>query len=288
MFKNVWEDFPDKLDSDKKYQFRNDNFFKTYCTNKCSSFIDKINAGCLYLFDEFFKNSSVFDSVAKNNVNIVEYIMIWLSYMLILKDNLKIKDINQFYDDFIIKDKYNEGITGIKDYNSYDDLMNKKKYLMEMDIKDISKFYDLFKLLCEIYNEFDEKTSNCEKCSQKANQFVEKYKEVNGDSSITKNSSYSKIFCTLSNDYDNFKKKYNESQCCKSSPLATIEENITINCSEQRSEVTSSSSSIASKLIPVLSIFGAIAIFWGISYKYSLFGFRKQFQKQKLREQIKK
>ncbi|SCL82224.1 Plasmodium variant antigen protein Cir/Yir/Bir, putative, partial [Plasmodium berghei] len=61
--------------------------------------------------------------------------------------------------------------------------------------------------------------------------------------------------------------------------------------SEQRStqapEVTSPSSSIGSKLFTVLSIFGAMAFFLGISYKYSLFGFRKRSQKQHLREKIK-
>ncbi|EAA19624.1 putative yir1 protein, partial [Plasmodium yoelii yoelii] len=52
------------------------------------------------------------------------------------------------------------------------------------------------------------------------------------------------------------------------------------------SEVTSSSS-IVSKLIPVVSIFAAISIFLGISYKYSLFGFRKRVQKH-LRKILKK
>ncbi|ETB59023.1 hypothetical protein YYC_03315 [Plasmodium yoelii 17X] len=288
-FKNVWDDFRDKLDSNEKYQFKGDNIFKTYCTNNCTSFIDKMNAGCLYLFDECFKNSSVFESVAKNNINIVEYIMIWLSYMLRLKDNLGINDINQFYDDFIIKDKYNEGIIGVKDYNSYDDLMNKKKYLMEMNIKDISKFYDPFKLLCEMYTEFDENKKDCTKCSEKARQFVERYEKLNGDSNNTDGSSYKQLLCTLSTDYENFKKYCDDAQYCKSSPLPTIDKaKIPAKCSEQISEVTSSSSSIASKLIPVLSIFGAIAIFLGISYKYSLFGFRKRSQKQYLREKLKK
>ncbi|CDU17121.1 PIR protein [Plasmodium yoelii] len=275
-FKNVWTNFPDEL-SNGKYQFNDINFFKEYCINNCSSYINKINAGCLYLFDEFFKNSSAFESVAKSNINIVEYIMIWLSYMLNLKDNPGITYINEFYDDFINDNKYKNSIDGVDAYNSYDDLINKKK-LMKTNIKDISKFYNAFKLLCEMYTEFDGNTSNCKKCSGKANQFVEKYKEFNGNSSITGNSSYSQILTTLSTDYDNLKNK-----CNNISSFPTI----TTKFSVQRSEVTSTSS-IESTLIPVLSIFGAIAIFLGISYKYSLFGFRKRDQKQYLREKLKK
>ncbi|CXH19895.1 Plasmodium variant antigen protein Cir/Yir/Bir, putative [Plasmodium berghei] len=57
--------------------------------------------------------------------------------------------------------------------------------------------------------------------------------------------------------------------------------------SAQASEVTLSSSSIGNKLIPVLSIFGAIAFFLGIGYKYSLFKSRKRSRKQHLREKVK-
>ncbi|CDS44567.1 PIR protein [Plasmodium yoelii] len=291
-FKNVWEDFPDKLDGDEKYQFNDDNFFKEYCNNKCSSYIDKINVGFLYLFDGFFKNSSVFESVAKSNINIVEYIMIWLSYMFNLKKNNSISNLNYFYCDYIDNSKYKNSIE-VGAYNSYDDLINKKNYLMKMNIKDISKFYDPFKLLCEMYNEFDENKKDCTTCSEKASQFVEKYEKLYNDYNSNEESSYKEILCTLSTDYDNFKKYCDDAQCCKSSPLPTIDKTkIPAKCSEQiseqRSEVTSSSSSIASKLILVLSIFGAIAIFFGISYKYSLFGFRKRSQKQHLREKLKK
>ncbi|ETB58015.1 hypothetical protein YYC_04277, partial [Plasmodium yoelii 17X] len=45
---------------------------------------------------------------------------------------------------------------------------------------------------------------------------------------------------------------------------------------------------IANKLIIVLSTLFVIAFFLGISYKYSLFGFRKKSQKQHLREKLKK
>ncbi|ETB58550.1 hypothetical protein YYC_03866 [Plasmodium yoelii 17X] len=271
-FNNVWTNFPDKL-IDEKYQFTNDEHFKKYCNNgKCTSYIDKINAGFLYMLDEFFKNSSVFESVAKKNINIVEYIMIWLSYMFNLKKDNSISTLDMFYSNYIDNTTYKNSIDDVGAYNSYDDLINKKKYFMELKIKDISKFYDAFKLLCEMYTGFDTDNSNCTICSEKASQFVEKYEKLYNDYNSNEESSYKEILCTLSTDYDNLKKKCNDVNCSNYSSFPTIgKEKIPEKCSKQISghisKVTSSSSSIASKLIPVLSIIVAVAIFLGISYK---------------------
>ncbi|CDS44074.1 PIR protein [Plasmodium yoelii] len=274
--------FPDKLDTDGKYYFNDDGHFKQYCSNQnCVNELEKISAGCLYLFDTFFKDSSVFESVAKSNINIVDYIIIWLSYMLNLKPPGTKSHLEHFYETNINNDKYTKPIDNVEGCSNYKALIDKTN-LMNMDIKYISKFYEIFKLLCEMYTEFDESKKNCAECSKKASQFASKFKELSENSDITSNSPYNKVLCILSNDYNKLKKKCNDS-----SLFPTIDKTkITIKCPEQFSEVTSSSST-ANKLFIVLSIFGAIAIFLGISYKYSLFGFRKRFQKQKLREKIK-
>ncbi|EAA15620.1 putative yir3 protein, partial [Plasmodium yoelii yoelii] len=282
----VREKFPDQLDSNKKYTFKDKEHFKDYCTNGCDNDFEKINAGCLYFFDTFFKDSSLFEHVAKNNINIVDYIMIWLSYMLSLMENELKESLEFFYKTYIIGgDKYRNTIAGISEYSSYMELISKKHDFTNVDMNKniISGIYDAFKLLCEIYTEFNENTSNCTKCSGKADQFVKKYEELIKDPTINKNSSYSKALCTLLADYYNLKNK-----CNGTSSLPTIDKTkINVQCSEQISEVASSSSSITKKLFIVLSIFGVIAFFLGISYKYSLFGFRKRFKKQQIREKIK-
>ncbi|VTZ79208.1 PIR protein [Plasmodium yoelii] len=264
--------------NNKKYQFKDANNFKDYCTGDCGNDLEKINAGCLYFFNAFFKNSNLVSQYANNYMNIVEYIMIWLSYILTLKEN-NISDISHlqhFYTTYINgSDQYKNSIISVEGNRSYKDLLNQKKYFL--DIKDISKFYEAFKLLCETYTEFDEKKKDCTKCLEKANKFAEKYEELNKDPNITNDSSHNKILYTLSTDYNKLKDK-----CSNTTSLPEISTNIYA----QMSGVTSSSS-IANKSFIVLSIFGAIAFFLGISYKYSLFGFRKRFQKQKLREKIK-
>ncbi|EAA20152.1 putative yir4 protein [Plasmodium yoelii yoelii] len=286
---SVWEFLPDKLTSDKKYQFKTGNFLDSYCDGKgCDTDLAKINGGCLYLFNKFFGSSELFKSVANSNINIVDYILIWLSYMLNLKEQVGISNLQYFYNTTIDNDRYKKTINGVTKYSNYKDLIDQKKYLIDMDKKIISNFYEAFKLLCEMHAEFDDNSQYCAKCSENASNFVNKYKEMNENSDITSNGSYKQLLSTLSKDYDNFKNKYNNSQHFKSSPIPTIEG---IQTSAQQilqiSGDTSSSSSIGNRLFTVLSIFGVIAFLLGISYKYSLFGFRKRFKKQQIREKIK-
>ncbi|CDS44325.1 PIR protein [Plasmodium yoelii] len=314
-FQDVRNAISDQLDSKRNYQFNDNNKFSNnycddidfsngFCNIDFKSDFDKINAGCLYLLDEFIKDCGVDPSTAKNNINIVDYIMIWLNYIINLKYSEESNIITCFYIAYMNDcDKYNKKINGCTGYKDYKELLDKKNDVLNMDSNDVPKFYKAFKSLCELYTEFDENMSNCTKCSEKAEEFVKQYQELYKDHN-TKDSSYSKVLCTLSNDYDNFKKKYNESKCCESSPLPTIEkEKILEICAEQNSKKTNvpgydelsgeiseaalSELSLVSKLFIVLSIFGAITIFLGISYKYSLFGFRKRVQKH-LRKKLKK
>ncbi|CDS44694.1 PIR protein [Plasmodium yoelii] len=285
-FMSVWDFFPDELE-ENKYKFNNNNFLDSYCvSNSCDTDLAKINGGSLYLFNKFFGSSEFFESVANSNINIVEYILIWLSYMLNLKQQVGDEtNLQYFYKMYVLNhEKYKNSIMGVDGYTSYKELIDKKTYFLDMDKKIISNFYEAFKLLCEMYNEFDDNSQFCAKCSENANQFINKYREMNKNSDITNNSSYNELLSTLSKDYDNFINKYNNNQHFKSSPLPAIEE---IQTSGQISGDISSSSSVTNKLFTVLSIFGAIAFLLGTSYKYSLFGFRKRFQKQKLREKIK-
>ncbi|CDS44232.1 PIR protein [Plasmodium yoelii] len=290
-FESVWDKFPDELDSDNKYQFKTENFLDSYCfNNECKGDLDKINAGFFYFLNQFI-GSSWSSYYAQNNINIVDYIILWLSYMLNLKPQVgNVKNLEYFYSTTINNDRYKNSIPDVTDYKNYKDLIDQKKYFLGMDKNIIFNFYEVFKLICEMYTNFNETRSHCSICSQNANKFVNKYKEMNKNSVITSNSSYNKLLSTLSNEYINFKNYYT-SKCssCKDIPSLPSVEKIQSpeQFSGQGSEDTPSSSSITSKLFTVLSIFGAIGFFLGISYKYSLFGFRKRFQKQKLREKIK-
>ncbi|EUD71840.1 hypothetical protein YYG_03257 [Plasmodium vinckei petteri] len=172
------------------------------------------------------------------------------------KSEFKNHHIKRFYTKHMEANTlYTTLITGASDNKTYKDIINKKINLMNMDIKIIFKFYESLHILCNIYNEDKEKNINCTKLSKDAEEFVKKYKEFN--------------------KYPNIKSGH-----------SSIQDNAEL--SAQGSEATSSSSSITSRLIPVLSAFIAIPIFLGIAYKYSLFGIDKLFQRQYLRETPKK
>ncbi|CXH85046.1 Plasmodium variant antigen protein Cir/Yir/Bir, putative [Plasmodium berghei] len=231
-FQDVKEWFPDQLDSKGNYQFKDDQLSNKF---------------------------SVFKFVAKSNIDIIDYIVIWLSYMLSLKENETKNSLQYFYTTFINNDRYKNPIDKVEGCSSYKDLIVKKHDLTnaDMDNNIISKLYDAFNILCNLHTEFNEHSPNCEEYLTKANEFSKKYKELKKYSSNNKNGSFSQILLTLSNDYANFKNKCNDIRCSNFSSFPTIEK-------AQSSEVTSSNSSI-----------------------YSLFGFRKRAQKQYLREKIK-
>ncbi|SCL81705.1 CIR protein [Plasmodium chabaudi chabaudi] len=289
-FEVVWTDFPDTLDDDGNYQFKSDDTYQTYCINEtCNNDIDKINAWCLCLLNLIFGNFESFTGYAKSNMNNVQYILAWLSYILSRKPNEEISNLKKFYEKYIESGEgYETSIDDVSDYySSYKNLIDKKNDFMNMDVNYISTFYEAFKILCSMYNDINSDPPDCTKNFTKTKEFVSKYQNLLNNNNInTKDSPYSQILSTLSTDYTNFKSYCAEkcNGCDNIPPLSYIEANPFV----QNSEDTSSSSSAASKLIPVISIFVAIPILLGVAYKYSLFGFDKRLHRQYLREKVKK
>ncbi|ETB56471.1 hypothetical protein YYC_05544 [Plasmodium yoelii 17X] len=207
----------------------------------------------------FYGSKSVFSHYANKNTDIVVYIMMWLGYKLNKMLKTQFSNINDFYN-VHMKDfyKYTNKIDDVDGYSTYKDLINNHNYALTIPNEHMSKFYDVFKSLCKLYTECDDSDSNYNNYLEKTQEFAEKYEQLKKELDINKDESYRQLFSILSKDYDNLKNK-----CSYFPPLLTY------------------------SLISIALIFVAIPIFFGISYKYSLFGFRKRFQKQKLREKIK-
>ncbi|SCL82560.1 CIR protein [Plasmodium chabaudi adami] len=228
---------------------------------------------------------------------LAEYAILWLCYK-INQEKHSFSNLNEFYKKHIMDNEKNiKEENGANAYNSYKDII-KQICLKAIDIKETSKIYEAFEILCKMYSELGDDAKNCTKCLDDANKFVSKYEDLNKDSNITKDRYYYQVWHTLSNGYDNFKKKCdNDKSNFPSFPsLPSIDQiQLPATCSEEQSvqstvispESASSSPSIASKLIPALLVF-AIPIFLGIAYKYSLFGFDKRLHRQYLREKLKK
>ncbi|SCL82211.1 Plasmodium variant antigen protein Cir/Yir/Bir, putative [Plasmodium berghei] len=118
--------FPDDLNESGEYYF-NSGFFNKYCPNKnCDGDIKKI--------------------------------MTWLGYKLNQKLNREFSNINEFYNKHMKNiDGYNNYIENFTKYTSYIDLINKKQELMDISNENVSKLYDLLKILCIMINSADKK-----------------------------------------------------------------------------------------------------------------------------------
>ncbi|ETB56687.1 hypothetical protein YYC_05506 [Plasmodium yoelii 17X] len=301
-FRYLWLFYPDELNTSTDRDIHNIGGIVKYCPNgdskdkKCNTDLEKINASLLWLFEQNIVKK--IDKLNKEQPKVfIIYFMIWLSHMLTLK---KVKDINnlkEFYEKHIKNNTYyincynndtscSDSLKEVTGYTNYKETIDNEIHFMTIDINNISKFYDAFKLLCNMYNEITKETPECDKYLKYADEFVKKYDDLN----TTKDSSYTQIFSTLLTDYNNLKNERDFTQHCKSVTLPEINtkdsehsehtehtEHTEHSELSEHSEVTSSSLSISNKIFIVLSIFSATLIFFGIAYKVNNKEFKNYF-----------
>ncbi|SCL86803.1 CIR protein, partial [Plasmodium chabaudi chabaudi] len=202
-FKSVWGDFPDQLDGGN-YKFTDGGYSDLFTNKSFDNDIDKVNAVSFWLFVQNFGDDSSFTINEKSNIDIVYYIVIWLIHMLRLKDGGQIGNVMNFYNKYInISEDQINFTNEVRTYKSYMGLINSKLLSMNKGINDISKFYDAFKSLCNMYNGFNPDRPDCTQCLDDAKNFAKKYEILFNDTD-TEDSLYSQILSILSTDYDNF------------------------------------------------------------------------------------
>ncbi|SCL87177.1 Plasmodium variant antigen protein Cir/Yir/Bir, putative, partial [Plasmodium chabaudi chabaudi] len=182
-----------------------------------------------------FKNGDDDDDDVLEDDKLAEYAILWLCYK-INQEQHKFHNLNEFYKKYIIdteKDFVEEN--GAEAYKSYKDIINNKICSKAINIKAMSKLYEALEILCKMYSELGDDAKNCTKCLDDANKFVSKYDDLNKDPNITKDRYYYQVWHTLSNGYDNFKKKCDNDQS-RFPPLPTIEQiQLPAKCSEEHS-----------------------------------------------------
>ncbi|EAA18855.1 putative bir1 protein [Plasmodium yoelii yoelii] len=297
-FDTFWKIFPDDLTKSGEYDFKVEAL-NNYCPKKiCEGDINKIHAGCLWLFNKFYGNSNNFSSNANGNMNIVTYIMTWISYKLNQKKQDGITTFNDFYSKHMQNvEEYKNNIYGVTGYQNYIDLINKKEKLMDIDISDMSKFYSLFKKSCNMFNNAG-KQGVGKTHFEYTKEFVAEHQKLNNNIG-TEDSSYSKIFSTLSSDYSVLQKSDVIGTSLNFPSLSTektAENVVASNYKETKivfsSETVESSSktkvsysdiispilSLLNKLIPIPLIFVAALILLGIAYKVNNNSIKKYIQ----------
>ncbi|ETB59983.1 hypothetical protein YYC_02822 [Plasmodium yoelii 17X] len=270
---------PDELGNDATAKLNTIQNFNNYCpSGNCNTEIDQITIGFLWLLEQYFTEYLNKGKIENDTKPFFLYIISWLSYKLNKNTEETFTTINEFYTKHVNdSNKYNKFKEDSSKFTGFKEFIDRQQDLFNINIEDLSKFYDASKLICSMYGNFANNLNEDELLNN-ANEFVKTYQELNRDSNNTSDSSRKQILSALSIDYGILRNKRSD--------IKFLPE-ITAKISALKSGDISSNSSITNKLFTVLSIFGAIAFLLGISYKYSLFGFRKRAQKQYLREKIK-
>ncbi|VTZ72739.1 PIR protein [Plasmodium yoelii] len=267
----------DELNGNAEFDLEQISDYSNYCSSgDCNSELEKITVGFLWLLGQYFTQYPTKGKDTNSTKPFFLYIILWLSHKLNQIANKDFTKINEFYTKHVNNNnKYSKFINDSSTFTNLEEFINKENNLLNIDIEDLSKFYDASKLICNMYGNA-KKNQTGETLSNDATSFVQKYTNLNNKYK-TEGAPHLQILSALLTDYNNLNK-----ECSNIPPFSDISSKISALASED-----TSSSSIGNRLFTVLSIFGAIAFFLGISYKYSLFGFRKRAQKQYLREKIK-
>ncbi|EUD69607.1 hypothetical protein YYG_05179, partial [Plasmodium vinckei petteri] len=258
---------------------KNSRLIHKYChygntSGNCNGYFEMTSSGLIHLLKKLKDTHRLEDD------KLSEYAILWLIYKLNVQTKRKFANLNDFYNSYIVNNKcYNDKIKGDNSL-TYKEIIDKKKDLMNINNKEISKFNIPFYILFDLYNTVYDEYVNCTYKSNYAKIFVDKFKEINKDSNNIEESLYNKLLSTLSDDYNKLKKIYHNKKCTSFPSIPQIEpkkkpsENPAANSgkvSEQMlvetPKVTSSSSSISTTLIPGLSVFSVIPVFLGIAYK---------------------
>ncbi|SCL82893.1 Plasmodium variant antigen protein Cir/Yir/Bir, putative, partial [Plasmodium chabaudi adami] len=167
-------------EEDSRVYFTPNHALKAYCNVKedgigvCFSYAEMVSSAVLF-FLKWLETSYDYGDYLKND-KLAEYAILWLSYKLNKYPQKGINILNDFYTKHIEKNEYyNVKITKSSDKKTYKDIIYRKHDLMNIGIKDMSKFYEALKSLCDMYTELDkdyQDYQDCANCSQKSNEFV--------------------------------------------------------------------------------------------------------------------
>ncbi|CDU16372.1 PIR protein [Plasmodium yoelii] len=263
---------PDNLGETPSKFFNDFNSANNYCPNKyCGTNLNKITAVFLWLFE---KNCSKFQNTNsdENNTNaIFLYIISWLSYKLNQITDHSFTKVNDFYTEYVNNQEYDKIIQDANKCTNIKEIINKNSDLLNINIQEMSKFYEPFKLLCSMY---DNATRNVydNTLSDNAIHFLNKYTDLNDYYNI-EDTIYSKILYALLTDYNKLKTK-----CAKRTTdpiqLPTLP-------TGRATKKFLRHSSIKISVIPMTFIFFGLLIYLGIVYKAS----KTQFKNQKNKEE---
>ncbi|SCL88020.1 CIR protein, partial [Plasmodium chabaudi adami] len=193
-----------------------------YVNNQECTYYEQVVASAFIALLTLFNNLDNDDEDVLENNKLAEYAILWLCYK-IDQGTYKYSNLSAFYKKYIMDNEKNiKEENGANAYKSYKDIINNIICSKTIDISNMSKFYEGFELLCKMYYECNGSSKDCTACLEKAKEFSEHFEKLNRNSDITEDDPYYKVLCTLSNDYEKLKNKYDNAESSKFPSLPPI------------------------------------------------------------------
>ncbi|EAA17308.1 putative yir1 protein [Plasmodium yoelii yoelii] len=240
-----------------------------HCPNQNCDNDDKKISSAFIAFLAFFNVIGVDENLDSDKI--AEYAILWLGHKLNQKTENGTTTLNEFYTKHIkTNSHYDQKTIGNTNSKINISVIENKIESMNIDIKDIYNFYEVFKLLCKMDSEIVTKKNQCNTCLKNAGEFYEKYEKLKNTLDINKGSSYFQLWLSLSKDYDKFKEKY-KTVCSNTESLETCLRSSVTKSPVKECPVKESPMKecpvTKSILIPIAIIFVVASFFFGISYK---------------------
>ncbi|SCL93394.1 CIR protein [Plasmodium chabaudi chabaudi] len=191
------------------YEFKND-IFKAYCPyedsrkrggkRQCDSNGKILGAAFIALLNNLDNVEDYEENLKKDILS--EYAILWLSYKNDQNPN-RLIGVDTVYEMLTRNDWFREHYNSIKD----------KKKIMKIYFSYLNKLYGLLKGICDTINKCND-SPNTDECAKHAKKCVQLYHDCVKEG--PKNYDYCHPYCSvlsnLKNDYEKFRKKYNENK----------------------------------------------------------------------------
>ncbi|VTZ67103.1 CIR protein [Plasmodium chabaudi chabaudi] len=198
--KDIEEFLPNSLSSESKDVNR--NLYKTYCPidqrgkQECRTDGERIGAMFKLLLQQLFVNNEGDLELENKNDEYSEYAILWLSNIIRHFNYKHTPHVQDFYTTFIKEGNW---------YNDFRDKINKKNDIMKLQINQIYNLYELLNILCKAITKYDENPSNSSECSNFANKWEERSKElVNKETKVFEDEHYCNALLNLKKAYEKF------------------------------------------------------------------------------------
>ncbi|CAD2097736.1 PIR protein CIR protein [Plasmodium vinckei lentum] len=162
--------------------------------NNCKDYLAGIDALYSRLFNDLFQRPLDAQKRENNDNQYAEYVLIWLGSKLFHTESYRSSNLNDFYKNYLENTH--------RPFN-YNDLIEKKRQLLDANLYYMSLFYQLFQEICYINLKYKKTSIDVNSIRSDSTRFHNKYTSLYND--IKECDSYLNLLNNLKTEYENLK-----------------------------------------------------------------------------------